>query len=89
MLRLEAERASLPFFPDFVEHRGNHPDQDIDRPAIGGEGVFDNPAGGPEILVPSGIEQRVEDLTQKVRPRDLVARTGPSAPPLRSCTVRA
>ena len=65
VLAFDRECAVLPGVADLVEHRRDHADENVDRPAMGGDGVLDQRPGCVEIAPAPGGKQRLENVPQR------------------------
>ena len=53
------------FFADLEQHRRNHANQNIDRAAMRGDGLFHDARRRVEVAVSAGLEKAVEDAAQE------------------------
>jgi hypothetical protein len=67
VLARDGERAALPGVADLVEHRRDHADENVDRPAMDGDGVVDQRPGRVEIAPATRGKQRLKDVPQRDR----------------------
>src|SRR6516165_665443 len=56
VLVFDGNGTGLPLFAYFVEHRSNDSDQNIDRPAVGGDGSLNKPFGRTEVILSSCLK---------------------------------
>src|SRR5262249_38831190 len=62
VLCFNAQDASLPTFSYFVEHRRDHSDQDIQRPAVRSDRFLHDQRGCLDIALLSCLKQRAKDV---------------------------
>ena len=56
VLVFDGDGTRFPLFAYFVEHRSNNSDQDINRPAVGGNGSLNKPFGRTEVILSSCLK---------------------------------